>query len=537
MTLKHLRSSTADKRPQASGMADGQLAINTASGSPGLFFKDTNGSIVKIGPVHVGSGAPNVSPASGGTTGNSLGEQWLDTSNGNYVFKIWDGGAWRSETGEFVNASGDTMTGSLVLGSGASLVFEGSTDDGFETTLTVVDPTADRTITLPNVNGTVVTTGDTGTVTSTMLLDGTIVNADVNVSAAIAGTKISPDFGGQTITTSGIVSVASGSAAAPSIAINGDANTGIYSPGADQVAISTNGTERARIDSSGRLLVGTSTSTENVRVGQKFACVTTGGSDNGGISLTTYGGTNSNIAPVFDFQRSRGTTDGSLTEVISGDRLGYIVFRGADGATFSDGAVIIGEADGDWTTSGDTTDSPGRLVFSTTADGASSPTERMRITSDAYVRLASSTGGIQFNGDTAAANALDDYEEGSWTPVIVGTTAAGTGTYSRQVGRYTKIGSRVVAEGICTWSAHTGTGNIKMTGLPFTLSNAANYLTAVALHVNNITSPAGTIVQAYSPGNLTEIVFTSVATGGGAFASLAMDTAGEFIVSISYTVA
>ena len=59
---------------------------------------------------------------------------------------------------------------------------------------------------------------------------------------------------------------------------------------------------------------------------------------------------------------------------------------------------------------------PGRLTFSTTADGASVPTERMRITSDAYVRLASGTGGIQFNGDTAAANALDDYEEGTWTP-------------------------------------------------------------------------------------------------------------------------
>ena len=50
-----------------------------------------------------------------------------------------------------------------------SVIFEGSTSDAFETTLTVVDPTADRTITLPNVSGTVVTTGDTGTVTNAML--------------------------------------------------------------------------------------------------------------------------------------------------------------------------------------------------------------------------------------------------------------------------------------------------------------------------------------------------------------------------------
>jgi hypothetical protein len=52
-----------------------------------------------------------------------------------------------------------------------SVIFEGSTADAFETTLTVVDPTSDRTITLPNVSGTVITTGDTATVTSTMLVD------------------------------------------------------------------------------------------------------------------------------------------------------------------------------------------------------------------------------------------------------------------------------------------------------------------------------------------------------------------------------
>ena len=52
-----------------------------------------------------------------------------------------------------------------------SIVFEGATADGFETTLTVTDPTANRTITLPNRSGTVITTGDTGTVTSAMLVD------------------------------------------------------------------------------------------------------------------------------------------------------------------------------------------------------------------------------------------------------------------------------------------------------------------------------------------------------------------------------
>ena len=77
-----------------------------------------------------------------------------------------------------------TVTGTEVLFN-KPIVFEGATADGFETTLTVVDPTADRTITLPNVTGTVVTTGDTGTVTSAMITDATIVNADISTTAAI----------------------------------------------------------------------------------------------------------------------------------------------------------------------------------------------------------------------------------------------------------------------------------------------------------------------------------------------------------------
>jgi hypothetical protein len=94
-------------------------------------------------------------------------------------------------------------------------------------------------------------------VTSAMIADGTIVNADINASAAIAGTKISPDFGSQTVQTTGIFSAAGGSAAAPSIAFTGDTNTGIYSPGADQVAISTAGSGRLFVDASGNVGVNT----------------------------------------------------------------------------------------------------------------------------------------------------------------------------------------------------------------------------------------------------------------------------------------
>ena len=91
---------------------------------------------------------------------------------------------------EKVGSASPTFTGTVALGEDAVMTFEGATPNAFETTLTVTDPTADRTITLPNVTGTVVTTGDTGSVTSAMIADGAIVNADINASAEIAVSKL-----------------------------------------------------------------------------------------------------------------------------------------------------------------------------------------------------------------------------------------------------------------------------------------------------------------------------------------------------------
>ena len=88
--------------------------------------------------------------------------------------------------------AGGTITGALEISETGSLVFEGATADPSETTIGVVDATADRTILFPDVSGTVVTTGDTGTVTSTMIADGTIVNADISATASIAYSKLEP---------------------------------------------------------------------------------------------------------------------------------------------------------------------------------------------------------------------------------------------------------------------------------------------------------------------------------------------------------
>jgi len=142
------------------------------------------------------------------------------------------------------------------------------------------------------------------------------------------------------------------------------------------------GIETARIDSSGRLLVGTSSSdaqrTSKVQIAGNGDLSGWGSS----LNLSEFGTT---YNPWIALQRSRNSTIGSHTVVNSGDILGGIQFNGSDGNSFESGASIKCEVDG---TPGDA-DMPGRLVFSTTADGASSPTERMRI---------DSTGSATFTG-------------------------------------------------------------------------------------------------------------------------------------------
>ena len=98
-------------------------------------------------------------------------------------------------------------------------------------------------------------------------------------------------------------------------------------------------------------------------------------------------------------------------------------------------------------------------------------TEKLRMHPQ-YLRLASGTGGIQFNGDTAAANALDDYEEGTWSPVYEPTTGSfATMTMDILNANYTKIGRLVtIVAQIRTDDVDVtgGSGNVLISGLPYT---------------------------------------------------------------------
>lgn len=143
--------------------------------------------------------------------------------------------------------------------------------------------------------------------------------------------------------------------------------------------------------------------------------------------------------------------------------------------------------------------------------------------------------GIDFSGVGTAAKILNDYETGTFTPVARGTTVVGTGTYSIQYGAYTKIGNIVHFNIQLDWSAHTGTGTLRLGVLPFASKNVSNNLSAITVgFVNNMTFGASNTISAYLLENSTTIILNSVPVGGGTTAALPMDTAARIVVSGFY---
>ena len=165
----------------------------------------------------------------------------------------------------------------------------------------------------------------------------------------------------------------------------------------------TSSTNTMTLDTSGN--VGIGTSSPDVRLGQKLDIAIT--DDYGGVSLSTWSTVNGD-APILDFKKSGNATIGTHSAVADSESLGYIIFRGSDGVEFLDAAVIRADIDGA-ITGGGTNDMPGRLTFSTTADGASSVTERMRIDSSGNVGIGTeptNAARLQLFGTSALNNTL-----------------------------------------------------------------------------------------------------------------------------------
>jgi len=269
------------------------------SASPREYTVDTTAKTVHIGGADLSSGTIIIRPVTdmGAPTaqaiysaGSSITASDLNNNQTQLLRKAMEYDEQK------LSSTGGTMTGDLELGENVKIIFEGSSADAHETTLTVANPDGDRTITLPNVTGTVVTTGDTGTVatgmiaadavdgtkiaddainsehytdgsidtvhiadsqittaklandsvTSAKILDGEVVNADLNAAAAIAHSKLAAIPDGQIL-------VGNGATVPTAVAVSGDitiSNTGAVTIANDAVEIGMIGCEQTTISDS-----------------------------------------------------------------------------------------------------------------------------------------------------------------------------------------------------------------------------------------------------------------------------------------------
>ena len=164
-------------------------------------------------------------------------------------------------------------------------------------------------------------------------------------------------------------------------------------------SVETGAAERLRIDSSGRLLVGT-TSNRVTRLATNSFSPKMQLEDDTEAAFSMSRFVNSAGPPRFVLQKARGT-GASPVVVQNDDDIGQILFSGWDGDTFTNGAEIIAEVDG---TPGDD-QMPGRLIFKTNAGGTNN-TERLRITSGGAV-------GININAPEAQFHVENDNAHGS----------------------------------------------------------------------------------------------------------------------------
>ena len=170
------------------------------------------------------------------------------------------------------------------------------------------------------------------------------------------------------------------------IGISGAEDAQINMQETANLKFSTADTERFRIDSNGRLIIGHTASTGEARYFQLVGTT----ADTASAQLIRHSADSS--SSQIDLTKSRNATKGSNTIVQDDDVLGQITFRGDDGTDLnSAGASISASVDG---TPG-SNDMPGRLVFSTTADGSNSATERLRITSAGDILIGNTLGGAE----------------------------------------------------------------------------------------------------------------------------------------------
>ena len=163
--------------------------------------------------------------------------------------------------------------------------------------------------------------------------------------------------------------------------------------------------------------------------------------------------------------------------------------------------------------------------------------DRMAFATGGAIRGSWTTNGLCFGSDTAAANALDDSEEGTWTPAVAGAATAGTASYTVQTGWYTKIGRLVTVNCRVDWANLSGSGDFQVTGLPFASWSTANSSTAGSAMTTNLNWSGGTQIVSYVEPNSLVVYFYNNDDDAGAFQQCVNETSARIYLTHTYLTA
>lgn len=147
-----------------------------------------------------------------------------------------------------------------------------------------------------------------------------------------------------------------------------------------------------------------------------------------------------------------------------------------------------------------------------------------------------SSGDLEFSGDGSGLmdipiSAIDSYEAGTFTPVIVGSITAGSASYTVQSGRYSKLGNRTTYDIDVLWSGHTGAGDLRIAGLPFTSSGDS-----IGICLSNIIYANGHPTSANSATGLPFLFLTYSDATTGAITIAQVAASGSISISIIATI-
>ena len=355
-----------------------------------------------------------------------------------------------------------------------------------------------------------------------------------------------------------------GSASAPSVTFKDDEDTGLYHPSANAVSVTTGGTQRATFDSNGRLGIGTDSPARALTIygdtGLSLQNSTTGTGTGNGSHIWANGDDlllQNREAAAIKFYTSdserirlddvgmtgvRTTVPRATLHVKAHDdnwEAGLLLEdnTGDDGWNIhpnsSDASLLIGYNDD--TTAALTSQSALQVVKIHSNGDIDVPTGSIKLTEAGQ--------GINFHPSSGTSNLLDEYEEGTWTPAFSAASTTNFTYSSNRGGSYVRIGRFVWCHGRIELSNNSGSGNLSLTGLPFTCgdiqSGDSGWEGDISTgYINDAQSATSGPMGVVNEGGTTAVLYHALSSGNGSpWQASEMDNTVSWSFSVMYPVA